>query len=443
MTVDSPTQDGRPRRNLRTFYTLVITQTFSLVGSRMTSIAIGIWLFTTTGNTTPLLLTAFFNELPAMLGSSLAGVLVDRWDRRHVLLLSDAGQALGTLLLLLSLGSGRFQIWHLYLVVLVQGIFAVFQRPAKDAATTMLVTEKQRERANAIQQMTFPLASVIAPVLTGLLYILVNITGIVLIDLATFLVAFTVVCFLRIPHPKSSAEGRAAQGNYYQELLAGFRFLKSRRTLLLLVLHSTLINFLLNGPLELAIPYLITVTGSEAQMGALMGIFSLGALAGASLIAVWGGTRPRIHTLLPGLLLTGAMFLVYGTARTPLVLGISLFFLILPLPVGGALFTSILQVKTPPDMQGRIFAAIAQLEFFGATASFLVIGPLVDRLLEPAVGRPGWQFFAPLVGSRPGSGIGLLLVITGVLILASTLLIYAYPSVRRIERTLPDYDALS
>lgn len=154
---------------LTVFYIILITQTISLVGSRMTAVAVGIWVFKETGSTTPLLLAVFFAELPGMLAGSVAGVLVDRWDRRRVLMLSDAGQAAGTLLLLASFLSGRFELWHLYAVSLLQGCFAILQGPARDAATTLLVPKAQRERANGIQQMSFPLAGVVAPVLAGTL----------------------------------------------------------------------------------------------------------------------------------------------------------------------------------------------------------------------------------------------------------------------------------
>jgi MFS transporter, DHA3 family, macrolide efflux protein len=111
----------------QTFYLIVVTQTLSLIGSRMTSIGVGLWLFQRTSVTTPLLLAAFFAELPGMLGGSLAGVLVDRWERRQVLILADTGQAVGTVLLLTSILSGQFQLWHLYLIVLFQGGFAILQ----------------------------------------------------------------------------------------------------------------------------------------------------------------------------------------------------------------------------------------------------------------------------------------------------------------------------
>ena len=427
---------------LRTFYLLVVTQTLSLVGSQMTGVALGIHVFRKTGNTTPLLLASFFNELPAMLGGSLAGVLVDRWERRRVLALADAGQAVGSLLLLLIFLTGRFELWHLYAVALLQGTFATFQQPAENASLTVLVPESRRERANALREMAFPFSGMVAPVFAGALYALVGVTGVIAIDLVTFLVAVGAILLVRIPRPTATPEGLAGSGNLWQELVGSFRYLIRRRALLILVLYLTFTNFLLNGPLQLALPYLLAVTGSEARMGLLMSVMSLGAFSGAALLTLWGGTRPRIHTLLIGGLLNGLMFLLFGTARRPLLLAPALFLLMAPLPVSNALFNAILQRKTPPDMQGRLFAVVAQLGYLGATASFLLAGPLVDRVLQPGVDSAGWRPFAPLVGQGPGAAIGLLLFCTGLLMLLSTSLVYLLPSVRHLEAELPDYAAI-
>jgi MFS family permease len=413
---------------LRTFYFLVATQTLSIIGSRMTGIAVGIRVFADTGDTAPLLLNAFFNELPAMLGSSFAGVLVDRWDRKRVLMLADAGQALGSLLLMLSFLSGQFQLWHLYAVALAQGTFAMFQGPAKDASTTMLVPDNHRERANAIQAMSFPLAGVVAPALAGVVYVAVGIGGVILIDLLTFLIAVYAVYRIHIPQPEASEESRSAQGTLLQEWRGGLRFLHERPALLGLVLYFTAMNFLLNGPLELSLPYTIRVTGSEALSGLILAANSLGGVAGTAILAFWGGTRPRIHTLLPAMLLVGAMFLAFGTARSAIMLAVSIFLLLLPLQAW-AIYTSLIQLKTPPDMQGRIFSIINQLGYVGATASFLLIGPLVDYVLEPRA-------------ANPGDGMGLVLVVTGFIIIGMTILVYVIPAIRQIEARLPDYAAV-
>ena len=421
------------------FYILLGTQAVSLVGSRMTAVALGIWVFTETKSATPLLLASFFAELPGMLGGGLAGVLVDRWNRRWVMVLADAGQAVGTIFLLWSFSSGGFQLWHLYLVSFVQGIFATLQGPAQSAVVTLLVPEANRGRVNGIQEMVFPFASILAPVLSGLLYVWSGVSGVILVDLATFGIAVVVVSWIRIPKPRQTEAGMIGQGSLLGELRAALHFLRGRPALLYYLLYAGFINFMLNGPLELTIPYLLLVSGDERLLGAVLGIMALGAFTGGLLISLFGNVRPRIPFIFAGLMLCGVMFLFYGTMRNAWILGSVLFILLLPLPIWGALEKSLLQVKVPADLQGRVFALVGQLALLGSTASFLLTGILVDRILEPAVGLPGWKVFRGLVGSSPGSGIGLLEVITGLLILAATAGMWSWPKVRRLEADLPDY----
>jgi MFS transporter, DHA3 family, macrolide efflux protein len=435
-----PATHRASRSRLVTFYALLLTQTFSLIGSRMTAVAIGIWVFRETGQTAPLLLIAFFTELPGMAGGSLAGVLVDRWDRKRVLILADLGQAAGSLLLILSFTSGAFQLWHLYAVAFLQGVFATLQGPAESATVTLLIPEGHRERANALLELGFSLAGILAPVLTGFIYALLGVTGVLVVDLLTFAAAAGVIAVLGIPRPVVTIEEMSGQGKFLAELRAGARFLSHRRPLLVFIVYLAFINFMLNGPLELAIPYLILITGSEAQMGIGMGMMSLGAFIGGLLIAVIGGYRPRMRLILFCTLLYGTMFLALGTARTLPMLAGALFLLLMPLAASGPLLKSLFQVKVPPDLQGRVFGLQSQLDLFASTTSFLLTGLLVDRVLEPAVGTRAWQPFAWLVGAVPGSGIGLLEVFTGVVILAVTALVFSLPAVRHLERDLPDYE---
>jgi DHA3 family macrolide efflux protein-like MFS transporter len=425
----------------RAFYILIFTQALSLIGSRMTSIGVGIYLFKTTGLTTPLLLMAFFNELPGMLGSSFAGVWVDRWDRRKVMLFADLGQAAGSVLLIASFLSGQFQLWQLYVIVFIQGSFSIFQSPAENAAVTMLVPGEKRERANGMSEMAFPFAGVIAPVLAGLIFTTAGITGVLAFDLATFLIAVSALAFIHIPRPATSVESQVARGVFLLELKSSFKFLRAAGGLFALILFMTFTDFVLNGPLDLAIPYLVRFTGSETTLGVLMGIMSLGAFSGALLITIWPGIRPRMHMLLAGFVLNGLMFLVFGLTHNLLVLGCALFLIMLPLPIGNALFISILQIKSPADMQGRIFSIVEQLAFLGSTASFLLTGFVVDRILEPAIASPSWETFTSLVGAQPGAGMRLVLICAGISMLLAVLVIAAWPRVRKLEVLLPDYQA--
>ncbi|MEN9934676.1 MAG: hypothetical protein RLZZ387_1255 [Chloroflexota bacterium] len=421
----------------RTFYILTVTQVLSLIGSGMTGVAVGIRVFAETGDSTPVLLAGFFAALPMMLGGSFAGVLVDQWDRRRVLVLCDLGQALGTLLLLASFLSGGFQLWHLYAVAALQGLLAMLQRPAMEATVALLMPPEHLDRANVIRQLAGPAAGVIAPALAGALYALAGVTGVMAVDLATFAVAVAVVARAPIPRPAQQAQmpGPASLWGSYRE---GLAFLRERPTLLVLMIYAAVLNFLLSGPMSLTTPYVLTLTGSERTLGLLLTTMNVGIVAGGLVMGVWGGTRPRIHGIMLGLLFRATWLSLYGLMRTPEMLALALFFVFFPNPLVDASFASLLQLKVPARLQGRVFALLFQLMYLANPLSLLVTGPLVDRVLEPAVGAPAWGAVAPLVGSRAGSGMGLLMLCAGGLMFLLTALVYAHPATRRLEQELPD-----
>lgn len=101
-------------KGLRIFYALLVTQTVSLLGSRISSLAVGIWVFKQTGHATPLAQVGFFLVAPQILASGFSGALADRFDRRSMMMLANVGFVLCSALLLASFTSGAFQLWHLY-----------------------------------------------------------------------------------------------------------------------------------------------------------------------------------------------------------------------------------------------------------------------------------------------------------------------------------------
>ncbi len=427
-------------KKIHALYVLVATQGISLIGSRMSSIAVGIWLYQTQGSAAYLLMIPFFNEIAAVLFGGIAGFVVDRWKRKHAMIFGDLGQAVGTAVLLLSVLASQLNVNWIYVAVAIQGVFSLFESIAADAATTMMAPDGHRDRVNAIKEMVFPLAGIVAPVLSGLLYMALGIIGVLLIDFATFLISVITLLILDIPDPKATGEqplkGIKAFGG---ETVYGFRYLLRCRELLGLTVYTTLVYFMLNGPLELVIPYITGRTGNTATVSIMLGVMNLGAFTGATLLAFWKKAYSRIPVLFTGLGFSGLMFIAFGAARTPLLLGVSLFFLMMPLPVTGALFKSIVQRKTPPNAQGRIFLAISQFTNTIVPMSFVITGFLVDRTLEPAVHNPAWAVLQPFFGDRAGAGMGLLLACTGVLILVLTIAAAAIPGIHNVESRLPDY----
>lgn len=302
----------------------------------------------------------------------------------------------------------------------------------------MLVKETSRDRANGIRAIGFPLAGVIAPVIAGIVYSFGGLSAVIGIDFVTFAIAILVVLRLTLPTMIES-ENDATGDAFWRLMTGGWRFLRERRVLLWLVVYLAFVFFLINGPLELAIPYMLTLTGDEAQLGLLLGAMSGGAVAGGLAVTLWGNVTRRIPVMLFFYMLHGLFLIVYGMAREPVWLGIAVFLVMFPLPFNGALFNTLLQNKTPPQLQGRVFAITGQLFTLTTPISFLLTAFLVDHVLEPMVGTLQWAAVTPLVGDQAGAGMGLVLVIIGMIIIISTVLIWLNPGIRSLESDLPTF----
>jgi MFS family permease len=132
----SSTTNTSVQRGTRTFYALAVAQTVSQIGSTMSFLAVGIYVYQQTGQATPLALLSLFLLLPHMIAGGVAGVLADRYDRRTLMIIGDSGAALGSLALAISVSSGNFQLWHVYAAALWQALFSAIQRPAFEASVS-------------------------------------------------------------------------------------------------------------------------------------------------------------------------------------------------------------------------------------------------------------------------------------------------------------------
>ncbi|MBX3062040.1 MAG: MFS transporter [Anaerolineae bacterium] len=435
------------RSGIRKFYALLLTQTFSLIGTRMTDLAVGIWLFGQTGNATPLTLVSFFAIIPRFISTPFAGLFADRFSRRAVMILSDTGQAVGTLVLLASFLSGRFEVWHLYAITLFKACFDMFQGVAFQATITSLVPDKHRNRANAVQFVSSPIAAIIAPAITGAAYPLLGVAGIIAIDLITFLGAALVLLTMHLPNPapnaaqEQNAIGEGQRSSFWSEIMAGFRFVWQHKPLLMIFVFTGSTNFFLAGANALQTPYILERTNNNAALlGTLLGAYSAGTLTGALLMAAWGGTKRRIHTMMPGIAILGAALTLLGTQSNPLSMALLLFIMAIFPPVNNVSIISTLQIKVPPALQGRVFAAISQISMTLIPLSYLVAGPLADRVFEPFARTPQWAAFAPIFGSGNGAGMGLLLTLAGIAIVIVSLAIYVTPLIQNMDSSLPNYE---
>jgi DHA3 family macrolide efflux protein-like MFS transporter len=430
---------------MRGFTIVWIGQVISLLGSGMTWFALTIWAWQVSGRATVLALVGFSFFGPTVLLSPLAGALVDRWNRKLVMMLSDLVAGLVTALILILYASGNLQVWHLYASGALAGAFQAFQFPAYSAAVTTMLSKTHYARASGMMSLAGSASEIFAPLLGGLLLGRIGMAGIFLIDVVTFVIAIMALLAVHIPQPRVTAEGRAGQGSLWKESLYGFRYIWGRPSLLGLQLVFLVDNLIASFGFTVLAPMILARGGNdELLLGSVQSAMGVGGVVGGLLLSVWGGPRRKVHGVLMGMSLSSLLgMLLLGVGRGRAVWAAGAFFSSFFIPIVNGSNQAIWQAKVAPDVQGRVFASRRLIAQISAPVAMLLSGPLADHVFEPLMtGSSALRLLlGPLVGTEAGSGMALMFVLAG---LVGTLVGaggYAFRVVRDAETILPDYDA--
>lgn len=435
-----------PRLTGMTGFMLIwLGQLVSLLGSGMTTFAVSIWAWEETGKATALALAMFFGFGPQVLLSPLAGAIVDRYNRKLVMIASDLAAGLSTIALLILLNLDRLEIWHLYIANAFAGAFGAFQFPAYGAAVSVMIPKGQYGRANGMISLAGSASGIFAPMIAGATIGLIGVGGIMAFDILTFIFAITMVLLVHIPQPALSKEGQAARGSLWQEMLFGFRYIFARPSLLGLQLIFFCLNLIFVLGITVTVPMILARTGNnELILGSVRSIGAIGGFAGGLTLSVWGGPARKIHGVLMGAILECLLgSFIFGMGRSLpwwLFGGFMLGFI---LPILNGSNQAIWQAKVQPDIQGRVFATRRLIAQISGPVAMLAAGPLADQVFEPAMmgGSALARSLGWLVGTGPGAGMGLMFVFSGVFGAFIGLIGYLIPTIRNVEDIMPDHDA--
>lgn len=422
---------------VRAFVVLWLGQLVSLIGSGVTRFALGVWVYELTGSATQFALITVCISLPGLLAAPLAGVVVDRSDRRRVMLASDAGAGLGTLVIAVLLWQGALEVWHVYAVVAFGSVLTSFQMPAYMAATTLLVPKQHFSRSSGMVQLAQAAAGVVAGPIGGVLFVAIGLIGVVLIDFSTFLFAVATLCLVRVPPPRST--GTAGGGSLWRQAAYGWSFIRARPGLFGLLIYFALMNLAFSIAYVLVIP-LVRSFASVTALGVVLGVQSAGQLAGSLALTATGGPRRRISGIFACGLLLGLSLVAVGLRPSAPLVASGLFVMMFCFAFIGGCSQAIWQVKVPPDVQGRVFAVRRLISQVTSPVGFLAAGPLADHVFGPLLVDGGalTSTAGRLLGVGAGRGIGLLYLCLAVVGVLSTVWAYSRPQVRGVEEELPD-----
>jgi DHA3 family macrolide efflux protein-like MFS transporter len=404
--MQNPSQ-SLPKNWAARFFTVWGGQAFSLFGSALVQFALVWYLTKQTGSATILATATLVAMLPQIVLGPFVGALVDRWNRRLIMIVADGSIALATAVLIYLFATGQVQVWHIYLILMVRSLGQAFHFPAMQASTSLMVPEKQLTRISGANQTLQGVTNIVAPPTGALLLEVLPMQGILAIDILTALLAITPLLFIPIPQPVRSTQAQAAgseemTGGFMQDVREGLRYVASWPGLLAILIMATLINFLLT-PTSALMPLLVTKHfGLDAlQFGLMDSAWGFGVILGGLILSAWGGFKRKVVTSMIGIIGIGIGVTIVGLSPANMywlaIAGMALSGIMNPI-VNGPLF-ALIQSTVRPDMQGRVMSLVVSAATAMSPLSLMVAGPLSD-----AIGIQTWFWFGGVICLLIGIG---------------------------------------
>lgn len=382
---------------MRPFFIIWTGQAFSLLGSQLVQFGIVWWLTKTTGSPTMLAMATLAALLPQILIGPFAGALVDRWNRRTVMIVADSGIALATLVLAILFWLKIAGVWYVYVLLLIRATGAAFHWPAMTASITLMVPGKYLARIAGLNQTLSGVAAIFIPPLGALAIEVLSLQGVLLIDVATAIPAVVTLLFIAIPQPPRAVapETAARKPSLWTNMREGWDFVWNWKALLMLAVIAIMINMLGRAAASLS-PLLVLqhFEGGPLELGWWQSAIGIGSVMGGVVLGVWGGFKRRVVTQNLALAVDGLAIIVIALCPKEafLLAVVSVFFVAfletMALGLGGAIF----QTTVPPEMQGRVFSLLMSVTQALAPLGLLLAGPTAE-----AFGVPFWWVLTGII----------------------------------------------
>jgi MFS transporter, DHA3 family, macrolide efflux protein len=404
------TTDGLGR-----FLAVWFGQLVSVAGTGITGFVLGVWVYELTDSATQFSLIMLVEAVAAIAVAPVAGAVVDRVNRRVTLVAADIVAAATTGVLLALVLGGDLLVWQIYPIAAATAMCGTFRIVTFTTMLPLMVPERHLSRANGLAQAQ-PAVQIAAPLAAGGLLHAVGLSGAVLIDLCTYVVALACTVTVALP-ARAVLPARTGAGSegLLAELRGGEAELRRRPGLPALFGLLAAFHFAVGLAGVLVQPLILTFTGA-GTLGVLMFTGGAGMLAGSLVMTAWGGPKRRMTGVTVFLAVAGFSLAGHSLAPSALLIGILAPAFLFTLPVIAGCAMALLQTKVDPATLGRVMAA-ARITAQGATAlAFAAAGPLSDQVFEPLL-RPGGALadsVGSVIGVGPGRGIALIFAGTGV-----------------------------
>ncbi|ADL53605.1 MFS transporter [Clostridium cellulovorans] len=425
-------------KDMSAFVSIWIGQVVSIIGTGLTGFVLGLQVYQKTGSVTQYTLIAMFTVLPGIVISPFSGVLVDRYDRKKVMIFSNLIASISIFFIVVMFYMGDFKVSIIYLSMAICSVCSAFQVAAYTASISLLVPKKHLVRANGMVQIGDGVSKLIAPLLAGFLSAKVDIWAVIIIDFITFLIAILSCLVAEVPLLEKKDSLKKKDKTFLMDASVGWNYIKERPGLVMLLFFFSIINYFVTTVTILATPLALSFT-TPAVLGAVLSIAGFGMIVGSGIVILWGGPEHKILGIMSIIFIIGICLVTAGLKPSIPLVTISAFLIFFFVPIQQSCSNAIWQSKVHLDLQGRVFSIRRMVSQIAIPLAYITSGPLVEYvfgpLLKTSIVR---ESIGSIIGIGKGREIGLMFIFMGITTMVVSILGYKSEYIRNIETELPD-----
>ena len=408
------------KSSLKDFLLLWFGQSLSKLGSFITSFALIIWVYKTENTVMSTALLSVFSYLPYALISFLAGSIIDRFHKKKILLFCDFVAVLCTLSAFILLLTGHLEVWHLYLINFISGLMNAVQDPASKVVCTLIVPRKYYTKTNGVLSLSDSIIMMLNPIIATFILSIFGINMVFIIDLITFVIAVVIlIFFINIPHSHDNNKS-TANLNVIEETIEGFKYLKSNKGFLYMIIYNAGINLIAYMIYLNILPIMILArtSGNEQILGIVMSFGGIGAIVGGLIVTI---LKPPQNLVKMTFVICAFVFLVSDTmiavSNNVILWSAATFIGNFCIPFFNAYQNTAMQMKIPVTIQGRIFSIQGSLQRITIPIGYFLGGYLADSVFEPLMknSETAQSLFGGIVGTGHGSGMAIMFIYSAIL----------------------------
>ncbi len=364
----------------KSFAVIWAGQFFSTLSSAVVGYAVVFWLSIKTGSAEVLAFSFIATFLPHLLLGPFTGVLVDRWDRKRIMIAADIFIALCTAAMAALFALGEVRIPYIYLLLALRSVGSAFHVPAMQASVPLLAPESELLRVAGVNQAIHSTSSLASPALAALLINAFDMTYALLFDVLGAAIACGTLVLVHIPNPPKRTD---VPPHVFREMMEGLREVTGRPGLLWVFVFVLLGTFCI-FPLSALFPLMTTkhFAGGTAQMSIVEIAWGLGMLLGGTLLGILKRKANKVVLINLTYLVLGAAFFASGMLPPTgfaLFVGLTLIGGMAGAVYGGA-FTVVVQTAVDPAALGRVFSIYGSIMLTPAMFGLLQTGVIADRI---------------------------------------------------------------